>query len=134
MTPDIVITLRQQSITIAMELENDIGWDFQESMRQLKKYRKKFSDVRIIIPREYKRFAPLYYHERFPVYLWSAKRKWKCLRCGQVNVNESRIPPRCEGTKEKPCGNSSRDEFELVGLKDTKIEQYTPADSAHACS
>lgn len=128
MTPDITITLKQENITMAIELENDINWDFQDSLRQLKKYKKKFSDARIIIPREYKRFAPLYYHEGFPVYLWNAKRKWECLRCHHVNVNESRIPPKCEGTKEKSCSNSSRDEFDLVGLKDTKIEQYTPKD------
>jgi hypothetical protein len=118
MTPDITVTLKQESITIAIELENDIKWDFQESLRQLKKYRKKFSDVRIIIPREYKRFAPLYHNERFQVYLWSAKRKWKCFRCGFVNVNESRIPPKCDGKNQngKSC-NANREEFELVGFR-----------------
>ena len=131
MTPDIVITYKHEPITVAIELENDIKWDFQDSLRQLKKYRKMFSDVRIIIPREYKRFAPLYYHERFPVYLWGAKRKWKCQRCGHLNEKESRIPPKCEGKNQngKKCDNASREDFELVGLKDAEIDKFKPEDT-----
>jgi hypothetical protein len=128
MTPDIVVTHRQQSTTIAIELENDISWDFQKSLRQLKKYKKQFSEVRIIIPREYKRFAPLYYHEGFGVFLWSAKRKWKCLKCHHITPSESRIPPRCNGKTEdgKPCTN--KNDFDLVGLESTKFEGYKPED------
>jgi hypothetical protein len=125
--PDITIIPRKTSKTIAIELENDIKWDFQESLRQLNKYKEMYSETKIIIPREYKRFAPLYIHEGFPVYLWSAKRKWKCRKCHSINLDESRIPPKCKGKDERgqPCKNNSREEFDLVGLEDTKFKEYT---------
>jgi len=108
-------------VGVALELENDIQWDFQDSLRQIKKYKKKFEDTRIIIPEEYKRFAPLYKNEGFRVYLWKAIRRWQCLRCGTVTGKEGPIQPKC---KNKECQNKSRDEFRLIGLKDTEIEEY----------
>ncbi len=56
-------------VGVALELENDIQWDFQDSLSQIKKYKKKLQDTRIIIPHDFKRFAPLYKHEGFRVYL-----------------------------------------------------------------
>ena len=132
MVPDIVVTKLNPTQTVAIELENDYDWDFQKSLRELKKYRLKFGDVRIIIPREYERFASLFCHENFQVYLWSAKRKWRCLDCGFINARENRfINFKCEGKKTngKPCDNSRQDRFELVGLEDTKIEQYRPEET-----
>jgi hypothetical protein len=131
MTPDIMVTKRTSPETIAIELENDFNWDFQKSLRKLKKYRKKFGDVRVIIPREYKKFGPLYSHENFRVYLWSAKRKWKCLRCGFITARENRFMNfKCEGKTQKgeTCNNRNRDEFEFVGLEDTKIDEFKPED------
>ena len=126
--PDIVIygEITRTQAQIAIELENDIKWDFGESLRQVKNYKNKFGDVRVIIPETYKRFAPLYKNEEFRVYLWKAKRKWQCLRCGTINVNKSRIPPKCEGkdSEGNECKNNSRNEFDLVGLKDADIEEY----------
>ena len=122
-TPDITVTIPQeQERQIAIELENDVHWDFGESLRQVKKYKGKFEDTRVIIPEEYKRFAPLYKNEGFRVYLWKAKRRWQCLRCGTITDKEGPIQPIC---KNKECGNKSRNEFRLVGVKDTKIEEYT---------
>jgi hypothetical protein len=122
--PDIVVSRNKK--VIAIELENDIKWDFAESLRQVKSYKDKFSDTRVIIPETYKRFAPLYKKEEFRVYLWRAKRKWKCLRCQKINVNQSRIPPKCEGkdSEGNPCTNKSRDEFDLVGVKDADVYEY----------
>lgn len=131
MTPDIVVTKRNKPETIAIELENDFNWDFQKSLRKLKKYRKKFEDVRVIIPREFKKFAPLYSHESFRVYLWSAKRKWKCLKCNFINPRENRfVNFMCEGKTNdgKPCNNGRQDLFEMVGLQDTKVEEFKPED------
>jgi hypothetical protein len=126
--PDILIyaDITRIQPQIVIELENDIKWDFQASLRQIKNYKHKFGDVRVIFPEKYKRFAPLYKNEGFRVYLWKAKRKWQCLRCGTVNVNESRIPPKCEGkdSEGNECKNNSRDEFELVGLKNADILEY----------
>ena len=122
MTPDIFVrTLGPKMKTMAIELENDIDWDFAGSLRQIKKYRKNFSDVRIVIPKKFERFASLYKNEGFRVYLWKAKRKWQCLRCGTITPKEGPIQPIC---KNKACGNKSRNEFRLVGLKDTKFEEY----------
>jgi len=119
-TPDIIVTIpRKENRRIAIELENDIHWDFGESLRQVKRYKEEFPDTRVIIPYEYERFAPLYKNESVRVYLWQAKRKWKCLRCETVTENESRVPPKC-----KKCKNKSRDEFDLVGLEDAKIWEY----------
>jgi hypothetical protein len=121
-TPDITVTFPEKNRSqTAIELENDIAWDFGESLRQIKKYKDKFNDVRVIIPEQYTRFAPLYKNEGFRVYLWKAKRKWQCLRCCTVTTNESRIPPRCSN---KTCPNSRREDFNLIGLLDADVNEY----------
>ena len=117
-TPDIIVTLPKESNKqIAIEFENDVQWDFGESLRQVKKYRDKFPDTRIIIPEEYKRFAPLYKNEGFRVYLWKAKRKWQCLRCGAIAEKEGPVSPKC-----KKCKKYT--EHRLIGVKDVGIEEY----------
>ena len=122
MTPDIIVTIPQeQQRQVAIELENDIHWDFQKSLRQVKKYKIRFDDTRVIIPKEYERFASLYKNEGFHVYLWKAKRKWQCLRCGTITDKEGPIQPIC---KNRECGNKSRNEFRLIGLKNTIIDEY----------
>ena len=121
MTPDIVVCLPEEYKEVALEVENDISWDFQKSLRQVKKYKFKYKDTRVIIPEEYKRFAPLYKNEGFLVYLWKAKRKWQCLRCGTITPKQGPITPKC---KNVDCNNKSRDQFILVGLKDADIEEY----------
>ena len=118
-TPDLTVTFpRKKNIKVAIELENDIKWDFGESLRQLKKYKVKFPDTRVIIPEEYKRFASIYKNEGFRVYLWKAKRKWQCLKCGTITEKEGPIQPQC---KNEDCKNKNRNEFRLVGLQDTEI-------------
>jgi len=122
-TPDITVTLpREGNKEIAIELENDIDWDFARSLRQVKKYHSRFDDVRVLIPEDYKRFAPLYKNENFQVWLWRATRTWECLRCGSVTDKKGPVQPKC---KNKKCGNNNRSEFRLVGLRDIEIEQYT---------
>lgn len=121
MTPDILVTTQgTQPKQIAIELENDIKWDFGKSLRQVKKYQQKF-DTRAIIPYEYERFAPLYKNEGVRVWLWQAERTWKCLRCGTITVNKSRVPPQCKNDK---CKNNRRDEFDLVGLENADFNEY----------
>jgi hypothetical protein len=125
MTPDITVTKpqtdpNQTGRRIAIELENDIQWDFGKSLRQVKNYQQDF-DTRIIIPYEYERFAPLYKNEGIRVWLWQARRKWKCLRCGTINVSDSRVPPQCKNIK---CRNNRRDEFDLVGLENADFNEY----------
>lgn len=108
-------------VGIAIELENDIQWDFQCSLQQIKKYKRKFKDTRIIIPDDFKRFAPLYRNEGFRVYLWKAKRRWQCLRCGTETTKEGTVSPICSNNK---CQNHSQNEFSLVGLADISIEEF----------
>ncbi len=121
MTPDITVTPPQKGEKqIAIEVENDIQWDFGASLRQVKKYQQKF-DTRIIIPEEYKRFAPLYKNEGFRVYLWKAKRKWQCQKCETITLNESRVPPKCSNEE---CNNKSQNLFDLVGLENAEIKEY----------
>lgn len=104
---------------IAVELENDIQWDFQCSLQQIKRYKGKFEDTRIIIPADFRRFAPLFKNEGFRVYLWNANRRWQCLRCGTENVKDGPVVPECS-----KCKNHSQSDFRLIGLKDAKIEEF----------
>ena len=135
-TPDITVEIKSKkgmkaavkemlmgSVGIAIELENDLHWDFQESLRQVKKYKEKFKDTRIIIPDDFKKFAPLYKHEGFRVYLWKARRRWQCLKCGTETLKEGPVNPKCSNSK---CNNANQEAFRLVGLRDTKIEEYVP--------
>ena len=120
--PDITVTLPQEkNRQIAIELENDVHWDFQESLRQVKRYKGKFDDTRVIIPKEYEKFAPLYKNEDFRVWIWTAKRKWQCLRCGTINVKEGPFPPKCKG---KTCKSKNLSDYRLIGLEDAHIEEY----------
>jgi hypothetical protein len=125
MTPDIMaktFSPEDKGLkTTAIELENDLQWDFGESLRQLRKYKLNFKDTRIIIPKDFERFAPLYKKAGFRTYLWTAKRRWQCLRCETITVKEGPITPQCSKPK---CGNHSQNEFRLIGLKDTTIEEF----------
>ena len=119
MTPDITVkVLDKIPKPIAIELENDVHWDFGESLRQVKKYKRKFDDTRVIIPEEFERFAPLYKNEGFRVYLWTATRVWQCMICGELTYKEEPIQPKCE-----EC--NKRTEHRLVGLEDVDIEEYS---------
>jgi hypothetical protein len=106
---------------IAIELENDIQWDFQCSLQQIKKYKRKFEDTRIIIPADFRRFAPLFKNEGFRVYLWNANRRWQCLKCGTETVKEGPVTPICSNQN---CKNHSQNDFRLIGLKDANIEEF----------
>lgn len=103
---------------LAIELENDIQWDFQSSLKQLKKYKINFLDTRIIIPKDYERFASLYKNEGFRVYLWKAERIWQCLKCEAATAKEGPIFPKCSG-----CGTHGSNDFRLIGLKNLTIEE-----------
>jgi hypothetical protein len=121
-TPDITVILpKEEQKEIAIELENDVHWDFGESLRQIKKYKNRFKDVRVIIPEEYRRFAPLYKNESFRVFLWKAKRRWQCLRCGTETIKEGPVTPKCSNPK---CNSNNPNEFRLIGLKDADVEEY----------
>jgi hypothetical protein len=104
----------------AIELENDIQWDFQSSLQQIKRYKGKFDDTRIIIPADFRRFAPLFKNEGFRVYVWTANRRWQCLRCGTETAKEGPVAPKCSN---QDCKNHDQSDFRLIGLKDASIEE-----------
>jgi hypothetical protein len=106
---------------VALEIENDIHWDFQKSLRKLKKYKTRFPDTRVIIPKMYERFAPFYVNEGIQVYLWDAKRRWQCLKCETETAKTGLVTPKCSNLK---CKNYKKNEFKLIGLKDTNISKY----------
>jgi len=118
MTPDIVVTNQSTGKTTAIELESDVDWDFANSLRQIKKYKrnsKDFNNVVVIIPKKYERFAMLYENEGFPVYFWKATRIWEC-RCGKVMEDERIVKPRCSS-----CNST---ELEFKRVKDVKFEPF----------
>jgi hypothetical protein len=106
---------------VALEIENDIHWDFKKSLRKLKKHKARFPDTRVIIPKEYQRFAPLYANEGIQVYLWDAERRWQCLRCETETSIKGLITPKCPKPK---CKNHKQNEFRLIGLKNTIINKF----------
>ena len=131
-TPDILIRLPSSNNTlqnnqnlssdfkqfVAIEIENDIHWDFKKSLRKLKRYKIRFPDTRVIIPKDYSRFSPFYINEGIKVYLWSAKRVWQCLKCETETVIEGLTIPKCSKPK---CKSHKQNEFRLIGLKDTTL-------------
>ena len=123
MSPDILATrLRptsEEMAQVAIELETDVDFDFGKSLRQIKNYKNKFADVRVIIPagKEYERFAPLYKNEGFRVWFWSAIRIWQCLRCGNITEKEGSIQPKC-----KKCNRYTK--HELINLIGVKFEEF----------
>jgi hypothetical protein len=121
-TPDIIVTLKEkEKFPVVIEIEADIDFDFADSLRQIKKYRRKstwndvriFQDVRVIIPKICEKFAKLYKHEKFPVYLWSATRIWECRNCGKSTDESICKEHRC-------CGIEMR----LKELKDVHFEPF----------
>lgn len=103
MCPDLVVEYHrpQQTKVTLIEVESDDDFNFQRSMIQIRKYQKKYGDVRVIIPTEYERFARLYDNEKFKVYLWRAVRVYRC-SCGEKFDSEERSHfakcPNCNKT------------------------------------
>ena len=71
MVPDIVATRISDGYSLVIEVENDIKWDFSDSLRQIKKYIKHLSfgkiqtrDFLTIIPKAYERFVQMYGNAR----------------------------------------------------------------------
>lgn len=123
MTPDVVATNLRSDKTTAIEIENDIQWDFAHSLRQLKKYknnRRHFQEVVVIIPKRYERFASLYEEQGFQVHLWEATRMWECMQCRNEMEDKRTIKPRCE---KQECRSN---EQTLKGLKEKSRDIFKP--------
>jgi hypothetical protein len=123
MAPDIAVYSVNSKKVTAIEVETDVDFDFGLSLRQVKKYKSNkddFDDVLVILPEDYKQFAPLYMNEGFKVWLWKAIRKWECLKCGNITEKKGPIQPQC-----KNCKNTRKDEFRLKGLKEPEFYEFT---------
>jgi len=126
MIPDLLVTIAPHAHTdkqkkIAIELENDVKWDFADSLRQMKLYKMvpiitRKTEVIGIIPKVYERFVPLYNNEGIPIWLWSATRIWECMNCGELTEKQLTAKPKCSN---KDCRSN---ELRLSGLKDVKFE------------
>lgn len=123
MSPDVVVNSTKPSKTTAIEMENDVNWDFGESLRQIRKYKRNrdFQDVVVIIPKRYERFAILYATQGVRVYFWKATRLWECGRCGEITESDKTAKPKCSSSK---CNSG---ELEFVGIKDA---EFTPFEYA----
>jgi hypothetical protein len=120
-SPDVTVFVTSvKERKVAIEIENDLKWDFMESMQQVKKYKNKM-ETKVIIPDKYSRFAPLYENEGFRVYLWKAIRRWQCMKCGTEIDKEGPIAPKCPNNE---CKNHNPNDFNLVGLKNPKFEEF----------
>lgn len=123
MTPDIKVTrlrpAQGEMPTVIVEVETDVDFDFAESLRQIKKYRRITRDVRVIIPKEYENFAPLYTNEGFRIWFWKAKRILECLRCKNLMEIEGPYEPKC------PTCDNKTTQHRLVGLGDAEFSEFT---------
>ena len=121
MTPDIIVEIlgstSKEKELVAIELETDMDFDFGKSLRQIKKYARRFKEVIIVIPKEYERFAVLYKNEGFRVYLWEATRIWECMRCGNTTEERKSIKPKCS---RKSCRST---EQRLKGVKNVTFKE-----------
>jgi len=118
-TPDIIVTtLAVPKQKIAIEVESDIDFDPEKTLRQIKKYSEIF-ETRLIMPKEQEKFAPYFKNEGFRVYLWTATRIWECMKCGQKTYEKTSIKPRCSNTQ---CHASQS--LRLAGLKEIELDEY----------
>jgi hypothetical protein len=78
-----------------MSARADIRFDFDKSMRQIRKYQEKYRII-AIIPKDYERIGLLNKGQKIDIYLWSATRLWECLRCGHRFEFTSPNVPKCQ--------------------------------------
>jgi rubrerythrin len=114
MSPDI-IAYPDGGKPISIEVESDIQFDLDASMRQIKKYQRKY-EVRVVIPKEYERFAHLYTNDGIRTYIWTANRIWECMTCGTIIKELRTIKPKC-----KKCKST---EQRLKGIEDFNIQEF----------
>jgi len=115
-SPDIVVNKRDGR-SVAIEIESDIKYDFDNSMRQIRKYLLTYDETKVVIPEEYERFAFLYENEGVEVFLWSGIRTWKCRGCDHEFENHHKQNVKC------PKCNSNQ--VELSGILDFNIKIHS---------
>jgi len=119
MSPDILVSIPNKMIQ-AIEIESDTGFDFDQSMRQIQKYKKKYR-VKVVIPKTYEKFAELYENDGIKAYLWSGIRVWRCLNCG-TDIK----PTKGETGYKKPnCEKCGTKEVRLYRVQNFSLKPYS---------
>ncbi len=98
---------------IAFELITDLDFDAGKKLEQVNRYKKGFSDVRVIIPEEYSSvYAQLFAMNGIQVHTWTGTRRWKGKYCEHITEvkDSSEQPVECSKCKKK--------ELYFVGFKD----------------
>ena len=117
MSPDIVAN-KKNGRSVAIEVESDIKYDFDNSMRQIRKYLEYYDETKIVIPEEYERFAHLYENEGVEVFIWSGARIWYCMECDNKFDNIHKINVRCPG-----CNSNQLNVVDILDF-DIKIHPH----------
>ena len=104
----------------AIEIENDIQWDFARSLQQIKDYFQGYYPI-VLIPKIYERFKRLYEHEGITTWLWTADRVWECMECGhQMESSLTGMPKHTKNPKNKSCNSR---QIRLKGIKNLVLER-----------
>jgi hypothetical protein len=99
----------------AFELITDIDFDAGKKLEQVNRYKRGFSDVRVIIPEEYNSiYAQLFGMNERKVHTWTGTRRWKGKYCEHITEvkDSSEQPSKCSAPK---C---EKKDFYFIGFKD----------------
>lgn len=120
-TPNLIVTtLGKEKKRFAIEMELGIPFvDVGKTLRQVKKYKRLFEVVVLIIPKEAEDYAPIFKNEGVRVHLWTATRKYRCVKCKKQTFDTTSIKPHCSGCK------ATERALRYSGIKDAKFEEYT---------
>lgn len=111
LAPDILVYFRDKQAR-AIEIESDTGFDFDQSMRQIQKYKKKYRAI-VVIPKMHEKYASLYENDNIKTFLWSGSRIWQCYNC-----KEEIHPEKGETGYSKPkCTKCNTNEVRLYRIK-----------------
>jgi len=101
---------------VAFELITDVDFDAGKKLEQVNRYKRAFSDVRVIIPEEYSSiYAPLFSMNGIKVHTWTGTRRWKGKYCEHIT--------EVKDSSEKPskCSECEKKELYFVGFKDDVV-------------
>jgi hypothetical protein len=103
---------------VTFELITDVDFDVGKKLAQVNRYKREYTDVRVIIPEEYREdYSQLFTINDVRVHTWKGIRKWKCKKCGNITEikDSSMKPDKCSS------GSCSNNQLYFVGLKDAQF-------------
>lgn len=101
-TADILLIIQVGSVkqNLIVEVENDRKPDFGETLRKIKRVKR--CATKVIIPKEFERFAWRFQKSGIPVWYWTGVFKWLCRdsECSKITLSTSSFTPiRCDHCK-----------------------------------